>query len=148
MVSYCLIQDRPVYFISFNLRPNLQYSLNFEHFLFTFHTPCNECAALTYEYGSGRVVKTVYPQTPICYPRRRLWRNVRPTSQCQAPSCKSCSCFFAAPTAADDDDFRDFSHDDIFLAVWQPCELLYTCYFYINIFVLWYNDDDSALHDL
>ena len=92
MVRYCLIQDRPVYFISFNWRPNLQYSLSFEDFLFTFHTPCNECAALTYEYGSGRVVKTVYPQTPICYPRRRLRRNVRPTSQRRAVSPAAVFC--------------------------------------------------------
>jgi len=40
------------------------------------------------------------------------WRNVRPTSQHRAVS--PAALFSAAPTAADDDDFLDFSHDVIF----------------------------------
>ena len=56
----------------------------------------------------------------LCCPRRRLGRNVRPTSQRRAVS--PAALFLQPPTAADDDDdFVDFSHDDIF---------------FINIFVL------------
>ena len=41
---------------------------------------------------------TVYIQVyRLCYPRRRLWRNVRPASQRRAPSCKSCSSVFCSP---------------------------------------------------
>ena len=50
----------------------------------------------------------------LCYPLRRLCRNVRPTSQRRAVSRAALSS--AAPTAADDDDFLDVSHDDAFFA--------------------------------
>ena len=43
-------------------------------------------------------------------------------------------CFLQPPTAADDDDFLDFSHDDIFV--------------HQHFRSLTYNDDDSALHDI
>jgi len=42
-------------------------------------------------------------------------------------------CFLQPPTAADDDDFLEFSHDDIFLQQFRS---------------LTYNDDDRALHDI
>jgi len=48
-------------------------------------------------------------------PRRRLWRNVKLTSQRRAVT--AVALFSAAPDCRlpdDDDDFLDFSHDDIF----------------------------------
>ena len=51
------------------------------------------------------------------------------------PSCKSCSSVFCSPlTAADDDDFFDFSHDDIFFRQYFRS--------------LAYNDGDRALSHL
>jgi len=67
-----------------------------------------------------------------CYPRRCLLRKVRLTSQRRALS--PAELFSAALTAADDDDFLDFSHDDIFS--------------HQHFRSLIYDDDDRALHYL
>ena len=56
----------------------------------------------------------------LCYPQRRLWRNVRPTPQ-RRDVHKSCSCFLQPLAAADNDDYLDFRT---------------TTYFFINSFIL------------
>ena len=56
--------------------------------------------------------------------------DVRPTSQRRAVSQL---CFVQPPTAADDDNFYNFSHDDIFFQHFRS---------------LTYNDHDHALHNI
>jgi len=60
-----------------------------------------------YNYAYNMPTQLHYIQLyMLCYPRRCLWRLRRAVSPA--------ALFSAAPTAADDDDFLDFSHDDIF----------------------------------
>ena len=65
----------------------------------------------------------------LWYLWQRLRRNVRPTSQCWAVS--PAALFFAAP---DDNDYLNFSHDDLF--------------FHQHFCSLIYNNDDRTLHDI
>jgi len=68
----------------------------------------------------------------ICYV---ILCNVRPISHSQRRAVSPTALFSAAPTATVDDDFLDFSHDDIFFHQ-HFCSLIDD------------DDDDRALHDI